>query len=473
MYKMITLMALVSTMIGVAQEVKHSVYFGNDKHLISQDESEKLIEFIQSIEETCSDYEIKLEGHTDYNASNDYNMNLSSRRADQVKQFLAGNDVQNIVYAGYFGEEKPIGDNSTSKGRAANRRVDIVFQCNSDNNEDDGDEENSRLESTTSIDDLYALLSSGYQTFNIDPTIDNTIRGEQGTILLIPANSFKVSRSCRNINIELKEVYNKSDMILENLSTSSNGKLIESGGTIDVRATYKNRAVKLRQPVGIMMPSREYKSGMELFYGDHDPHQDVNWLQNGQQAGYYNGNLGMYWGDNCHFFFCKIKRFFTRVFGSKAKREAIKADKQTMKELEEKYENMSASAVTNAMDPEMNYYMFGSTELNLINCDRFLNLPPERLVAYKVDLQPTKTTDAKIVYRSINSIFPGNRAEDNFVYVNAPKKKRIWVVAFKYENGKAEMALEETTIKELPFTDLNFKEYTIKEMREKLKILNT
>jgi len=63
---------------------------------------------------------------TDWIASNEYNMRLSRARAESVKAFLVSQGVaESRIATAWFGEERPIADNTTSAGRAANRRVEI------------------------------------------------------------------------------------------------------------------------------------------------------------------------------------------------------------------------------------------------------------------------------------------------------------------------------------------------------------
>jgi outer membrane protein OmpA-like peptidoglycan-associated protein len=73
--------------------------------------------------------EIKIEisGHTDNIGSDAYNLRLSQRRAEAVKQFLVGKGVadERIKTIGY-GSKKPIEKNTTSKGRAKNRRIEFL-----------------------------------------------------------------------------------------------------------------------------------------------------------------------------------------------------------------------------------------------------------------------------------------------------------------------------------------------------------
>ncbi len=65
-------------------------------------------------------------GHTDSTGSDAYNLDLARRRAEAVANYLVMRGVARarIATIGY-GEQYPIADNSTTQGRAQNRRVEI------------------------------------------------------------------------------------------------------------------------------------------------------------------------------------------------------------------------------------------------------------------------------------------------------------------------------------------------------------
>ena len=65
-------------------------------------------------------------GHTDSTGSEEYNLQLSQRRADSVKNALIQRGVapQRITAVGY-GEGQPVGNNGTEFGRQQNRRVEV------------------------------------------------------------------------------------------------------------------------------------------------------------------------------------------------------------------------------------------------------------------------------------------------------------------------------------------------------------
>ncbi|MEO5707344.1 MAG: OmpA family protein [Alteraurantiacibacter sp.] len=69
---------------------------------------------------------IDVMGHTDSTGSDQYNLDLSRRRAEAVSNFLVSRGVARarLESVGY-GEQYPVADNTTESGRAQNRRVEI------------------------------------------------------------------------------------------------------------------------------------------------------------------------------------------------------------------------------------------------------------------------------------------------------------------------------------------------------------
>lgn len=84
---------------------------------------------IADIKATPNVTDIVIEGHTDNTGSDSINIPLSEARAKRVKDYfiLNGLDSTPITAAG-FGATKPVKDNSTDEGKAANRRVEITVR---------------------------------------------------------------------------------------------------------------------------------------------------------------------------------------------------------------------------------------------------------------------------------------------------------------------------------------------------------
>lgn len=71
------------------------------------------------------EYKLTIEGHTDSIASDIYNHDLGRRRAEEVKRYLVEkfNIPLQRIFSLTFGESAPRTSNTTSAGRATNRRV--------------------------------------------------------------------------------------------------------------------------------------------------------------------------------------------------------------------------------------------------------------------------------------------------------------------------------------------------------------
>ncbi|NND92198.1 MAG: OmpA family protein [Granulosicoccus sp.] len=102
-------------------------HFEFDKSDLNEEDMRKLDIFAESMRDRES--EIVIEGHTDWIASESYNMSLSIRRAEAVYNYLAskGMSPSRMTTMGY-GETRPISNNNTSAGRALNRRVEIKIR---------------------------------------------------------------------------------------------------------------------------------------------------------------------------------------------------------------------------------------------------------------------------------------------------------------------------------------------------------
>ncbi len=86
---------------------------------------EKAADFMKKYPETAA----VIEGHTDSTGRAEYNLAISQKRADSVKNYLVERfeiDPSRIKAVG-FGETKPIADNKTKEGRERNRRVLVII----------------------------------------------------------------------------------------------------------------------------------------------------------------------------------------------------------------------------------------------------------------------------------------------------------------------------------------------------------
>lgn len=91
--------------------------------------SQKELQTVVSFLKTNPNVKVKVSGFTDNTGSADRNLALSQARANSVKSDLVRNGIsQDRMAIEGYGQQNPIADNSTSQGRAQNRRVEVAPQ---------------------------------------------------------------------------------------------------------------------------------------------------------------------------------------------------------------------------------------------------------------------------------------------------------------------------------------------------------
>jgi OmpA-OmpF porin, OOP family len=104
-----------------------TILFDFNKASLKSDSYAKLLAIVADMKEN-SIVKLSIDGHADSYGPASYNQKLSKERADVVRKFFIRNgfDSGNVTATG-FGETRPIDTNATSKGRANNRRVEIII----------------------------------------------------------------------------------------------------------------------------------------------------------------------------------------------------------------------------------------------------------------------------------------------------------------------------------------------------------
>ena len=104
-----------------------TVYFDFDSSNLKTDSRDKLAQIAGILNhKRARNRVIEIEGHSDNIGDPDYNLNLSSERADVLKELAFSNIDEARMSSTGKGETSPVQDNSTSEGRQANRRVEII-----------------------------------------------------------------------------------------------------------------------------------------------------------------------------------------------------------------------------------------------------------------------------------------------------------------------------------------------------------
>ncbi|MNZ61774.1 Outer membrane porin F precursor [compost metagenome] len=110
--------------------VVRDLHFAFDSSKIDARDKDQLDTIANRLKGEAAGTELNISGHTDSVGSDAYNQKLSERRANAVASYLvdSGISASSIKSVTGYGETQPVADNSTSDGRAQNRRVEIQIK---------------------------------------------------------------------------------------------------------------------------------------------------------------------------------------------------------------------------------------------------------------------------------------------------------------------------------------------------------
>lgn len=103
--------------------------FDFDKAVLRAEDKQRLDAAIAELKTLPEDATVQITGYTDSVGTEEYNRELSMRRAQAAQDYLVSNgvDQRRIVLSG-MGESNPIASNDTAEGRAMNRRVEVAAE---------------------------------------------------------------------------------------------------------------------------------------------------------------------------------------------------------------------------------------------------------------------------------------------------------------------------------------------------------
>ncbi len=120
------------------------------------------------------------------------------------------------------------------------------------------------------------------QEFTVFGDRDTTLVGENGTKLTILQNTFVDASGnavSGEIKIELKECLDQYSMVLGNLTTTSDGEILESGGMVYVNAECDGKSLSIATDKSILVeiPCDSSLADMKMFEGEQNG-EEINWV---------------------------------------------------------------------------------------------------------------------------------------------------------------------------------------------------
>jgi hypothetical protein len=411
-----------------------NIYFEVNSAEISSPFKTQLDAIILAIKLGSPLEEIGLSGHTDSDASEAYNQQLSLERAIEVKNYLLNNGLLNVIHLDAKGEREQINLNIDENEKAKNRRVELLRNYSKNN-------------------DVFNAFKQPIQQFNIQGTEDTLLICTHGTTLSIKRNIFETQDQNAPIEVKVQEFTTKKDFILSNLCTQTlEGKMLESHGMLNIEAYQNNSRLNLKdnKAIEIGFKDRTLEDQTTLFYGTSQSNE-IRWEQASVMPAVQ-------------------ASFGTETSWTTVGRDTITVSKWEVENIDgslykigwhKKKNKIIYDTISIANEQLTSQLFLASQKLGWINCDRFYNDP-----APKIDLIVTYTgtfiPSMVVLFEEINSVMPYTYREGNkLIFKNVPADKKITFIGLHKvkESDNILFAQKKTTSSLIPenieFNNLN------------------
>ena len=280
------------------------------------------------------------------------------------------------------------------------------------------------------------------QRFTIYPFERNVLRGKRGTIITLEADALTFMDGIPitgKVDIEIKEITNKRDIILDNLTTASASGLLDSIYAVYINATCDDEYVDIQTnyPIKIELPAnlKEHWEERQLYRGIHPNQKDRPWIKD------------------------KYSKF---VYGSEVVEKPNSGFGFFSKE---------KKAVVSATHPPVE---ISTSRLGWIKCARVL--PIANVDTKKGTLRIIENTAADIfmmvVLENYGTCLPARRENNQFIITGIPLNEEINIVGIGIMDSTYYFAGRTTQMTDHEQEEeLNFKSSTVSAIRKRLRAL--
>jgi hypothetical protein len=369
----------------------------------------------------------------------DINTNDTSKKVNIASKQINNNSAKTYIYTSK--------NNVNTKTNATNNDVAI----------------NNSTENLIALQTFFSKLSNESQLFNINTSKDTFIICKDGTTLAIKANSFTNQNKALVkgiVQLEIKEVYNFTDIIANGLHTVSNSNLLESAGMVFINASQGDSKleINIRNPIQVSLPSINKRKGMQLFYLNKNANDNLlnttsNWIANGQTQ----------------------DTSLNKEVTSSNKKVVIK-EKPISWEVAFGDTDAKSSRVTNNNYKKLNNcYTFSIRNFGWINCDRF-NINNVSKVNIEIQLRDTNYINlirGILIFPKIKSVIDLQQINNSFTLQNLPMGEEAYFVSFKTETGKVLSIIQKIIITTDPIKADEYKDIPAAQVKAKLDAIGS
>ncbi len=487
------LLLIVFPFFASAQTHSHTIFFATASDTLSAADKDSLRVFFEGQPVKS----VSITGYTDSRGSESYNQELAKRRALAVFVNCQALGVDTDVMTWDF---QATVEQEGEKGLQQNRRVEIEWMYALPVVTDLGTKvESGDSIETISIDNSVLLTTFQQQVpqqqFHINPQQDTTLITRDGLQFVFPANILALNgQPCQEpVTINITEYNDLKNMILGNMTTVSDGKLLYSVGMYDIDATVDGQAVAVAEGKAyqVRVPDNlvEEEAGEVMdFEGEVDEATGaVNWVgatqltteidttsaRPGNRAFYRDqikANKKEIRED------AKIRRLDRRTAWRAAKQNdfrSVPGDRvrtipsgDTIFSGTKRYRKKCVRWELNSRDlvkysytifedsaTWKAYHVLRSTSFSLKNCDVFWVVPDSEKVICRLQLEVDDPSFIRLAFQNRRTMVDPINIKANFAEFRVPSGEKVWAVAIKVtEAGQYFLGLKELITRQGKFT---------------------
>jgi hypothetical protein len=258
------------------------------------------------------------------------------------------------------------------------------------------------------------------QYFLINPMRDTTIYGKEGTEIHISPTALT---SRKLVSIKLKEFYSLADLMINDLSTVSNGEMIQTGGSIflDAREHKTEKKVTINPNLGLDIAFTDGRDDpkMEVFIKDPRSAR-MNWIQPSRTE------------------VTMIKSWsMTETILDPETNEVISSKTYNSKKEWEDHLNKKAEEKKTAdiviAKKKANYEKLKVYDMGYINCDRF---PDEPKIQFMVAADDSIVAEYFVVFDNVRGVLKGETRGNSVDFGTIPSDKAARLIAVSFQGDK-------------------------------------
>jgi len=368
---------------------------------------------------------------------------------------------------------------------------------------------------TDLFEQVYSTDQIAAQIHTISNDRDTTLVGENGTVFRIFENTFVDENGDAiegAVEVEIKEAFDKMDLVMGNLITTTDGEMLESGGMVYINASADGKEVSMgsNKSIGVAVPTEEVDRKMKIYAAkpcnsEDTPCGNMNWTDpkstlNKKVVKEQRANISVWYQPNPIYSEKEMEEFFDYLWSTDLWKSKDKLVKHKGTEIMILYHTSEPFTIittryddgrivqevlapkgrnTFVTDPNTNY-IFSMNNLGWTNIDKLRKDERDQEVEFATNVKNDSafnTVYVSLIFKDKNVYLNGYQMKNgSYSFARSDDEKMVLPVgqeatlmATAYKLGNPYFAMENIVISDHLSVDLDLKETTTEGLKATLE----